>query len=98
VIIDNFHILSTCSRPAEAEADAELVVYADAVLTYPVTLQGFDTVARWNAEVINSTCDLQLPQLAARCTFNLMEALDSAAGGQRFGVRILERYSQSQGY
>jgi len=56
MIVDNLHILSTCGRPAKA--DAELVVYADAVLTRPIAFQGLKPVAGRNAEVINPTGDL----------------------------------------
>jgi hypothetical protein len=51
VIVGDFDIYwpSGCPR----EADAPLVVDSDAVLAFSVALQLFETVARWNAQVID---------------------------------------------
>jgi len=64
VIVDDLHIFGPRSRPAET--NAELIVHADAVLACPVALQGFKPVAGRNPKIFDSTCNLQLPQLAPR--------------------------------
>ena len=64
MIIDDFHIFGACNRPAEA--DPELIVDADAVLPRAAALQSFKPVTGRNAKILDSTCNLQLPQLAPR--------------------------------
>jgi hypothetical protein len=71
--------------------NAKLIVHADAVLACPVALQGFKPVAGRNAEIIEPTCDLQLPHLAPRHALNLLKPLDPASASQCFGISILER-------
>ena len=44
-----------------------------------------------HAEILESTCDLQLAELAARDRLEALEPLDTTATGQRFGVAVLER-------
>jgi hypothetical protein len=55
VIIDNFDSIGTGGSPDEAEA--ELVVDADAVLACAVTPQGLQPVARGNAQVVQTARD-----------------------------------------
>ncbi len=53
MIIDDLHIFGTYGCPAEA--DAELIVHADAVLARPVSLQRFKPVTVYPALSENSS-------------------------------------------
>jgi hypothetical protein len=94
VIVDNLYILGTCGRPAEA--DAELVIYADPIQTRPGAFQGFKAVTGWDTEVINPPGDLQLPQFASSYGLDLLKSLDPSSFGKRFSIRIPERRDHPQ--
>jgi len=89
MIINDLDVLSASVRPTEA--DAELVVYPDAMLSRPVTSEGFQAITRWHAEIIQSTCDLQLPQLAARDGCDIREPFDRLPLRNSLRVGALER-------
>jgi ABC-type uncharacterized transport system permease subunit len=63
MIVRNFHILCTSFGPPET--DAVLVIYPDAVLAFPVTLESFKSVAGWNTQVIQLYGNLQLTQFTS---------------------------------
>lgn len=86
MIIHDFHI--SCARNRPAEADSELIVNANAVLTRPVPLERLEAITGWNAKIIKSACDLQLSQLAPRSVLNTLEPLDSVSACKRcsFGI------------
>ena len=90
MVIHHLNVFGIGACPAKA--DAKLIVHTDAVLTGPAALQGFETVAGRNAEVVDPACDLQLPQLAPRYVFNLLKALNPVPAGEGLGVGILEGY------
>jgi hypothetical protein len=56
MVVDNFYVLGTASRPAETYSI--LVVYANAVLADPLALELFKALAWWNAEVFKTFCNL----------------------------------------
>lgn len=68
MVIDAFDRIGTASGPDEA--DAELVVDADAVLAGAITPQSLQPVARGNPQVVQTARDLQLPELAASHALN----------------------------
>jgi hypothetical protein len=45
------------------EADAPLLVHANAVLTLAITLEGFQLIRDWNREILQGFCCVQLLQL-----------------------------------
>jgi len=47
VIVSDFYVVRVLARPTEA--NTILVIHADAVLTGPVTFEGFETVAGWES-------------------------------------------------
>ena len=63
MVVDDFDSIRAGCSPDEAEA--ELVVDADAVLACAITPQGLQSVAFGNAQVVQTARDLQLPELAA---------------------------------
>jgi hypothetical protein len=49
MIIHNLHLFGMAFSPHEA--DAPLVIDTDAVLSFTIPLQGFQSIRRWQAEV-----------------------------------------------
>lgn len=49
MIIHNLNIFSACIRPTKTEA--ELIVYANAVLPYAIILQGFQAVSGRHSQI-----------------------------------------------
>jgi hypothetical protein len=74
VIIHNLNIFRACVRPTETKA--ELIVYANAVLPYTITLQEFQSIARRYAQIAQPSRNLQLPQFAPRYRGNVVESSD----------------------
>jgi len=58
MVVHNFHVKCILALPSEA--DAPLVIDADAVLAVPVALQGFESITRRGAQIV------QTPRLARR--------------------------------
>jgi hypothetical protein len=54
VVIGDFYFVGVFYFPAEA--DAPLVVNANAVLSFAVPRKGFEPVARWNAKFFQASC------------------------------------------
>jgi len=66
VIVQDLDVFRSGHCPAEA--DAVLIVHADAVLPGAVANESLQPVARRYAQVFKATGDLQLAELAARPT------------------------------
>jgi hypothetical protein len=64
------------------EAQAELIVDADAVLAFPVSTQWFETVARRYPQIVEAGGDVQLEQLATRHPLEGLESLHRLTPGQ----------------
>ena len=62
MIIHDFDVLSAGIGPSET--DSELVVDPDAVLSFPVAFESFQTVPWRNAKVLQPPSYFQLPKLA----------------------------------
>ena len=90
VIIDDLDGIRPRWRPAEA--DAPLVVDADAVLPFPIPLQGFQTITGRNAQIVQASCGMHLIELArSQGCDRLRNAPDELAVEDRLGVLVLER-------
>jgi hypothetical protein len=72
------------------ETDPVLIVDSDAVLPSPVSAQGFETVAWEGPQVIESSCRVQLSQLALHDPSDAPETLRRVTLEQRLGVPIPE--------
>lgn len=59
MIVHDLYVFSTCVRPAEAHT--ELIVYTDAMLPRTISFQGFQPIAGWHSQIVQSARDLQLP-------------------------------------
>lgn len=89
MVIHNLNVLSTPIRPAEAHA--ELIINAYAVLAGPIASQGLQSVAWRNAEVFQSPRDLKLPQLSARYDSDGSKPFNPLAFRDDFCVGAFER-------
>jgi hypothetical protein len=89
MVIRNLNVLSAPIRPAEAHA--ELIINAYAVLASPITSQGLQSVAWRDAEVFQSPRDLKLPKLSARYESDAGKPLNPLALRDGFCVGALER-------
>jgi hypothetical protein len=89
MVIHNLDILSTSTRPAEAHA--ELIINAYAVLAGTIASQGFQSVARRHTEVFQSPRDLELPKFSARYNSDAGKSFNPLALREGFCVGTLER-------
>ena len=88
VVIDDLD----CGRAAIGpdEADAPLTIDADAVLTSPVALECFQTIARRNAQELQRCGGVQLLQFSQLYDFDIDEASDAPTLKQRLRVAAAE--------
>ena len=49
MVVDDFHLVGVAVTPTKA--NPPLIVDADAVLTFPISTQCFQTVAGWDTQV-----------------------------------------------
>ena len=89
MVINDFDIL--CARCGPTKANAILLVYANAVLTFPAALECFEAIARRDAKVVETSGDLELTQLSPRYRLDASEPPNSLAVGQGFRVGAAER-------
>jgi hypothetical protein len=57
MVIDDFNVKSIALLPAKAYSP--LIVYSDAVLTFPVARELLQAVSRWYSQVIESFSRIQ---------------------------------------
>ena len=93
MVINDFDMLRSRCRPMEA--DTELIVHSDTVLTSSVGLERFESVPRRNTEILQSSRDLQLTQLASSDTFDPLKSLDPSAARECLSIGVPKRYDHS---
>jgi hypothetical protein len=89
MVVHDLHVVRAVIRPTEAHA--ELVVHANAILTRTVAFQEFQPVARWHAQIVQSTCLVQLLQLATSHRLYVDKSAHSLSIEQGFRIRALKR-------
>lgn len=73
------------------KADPELVIYADAVLPFPVAMQGLKHIRRWQTEVVKIDSDVQELQFFITGLADIRpETLWNVPGKDGQGLSILE--------
>ena len=77
MIINNFDIFCTYIRPTKA--DPPLIIDTNAVLTRTIALERFKMIARRHPQIIKSTSDFKLPELASCSLGNIHELADIIA-------------------
>jgi len=88
MIIDDFNVFGPRVRPAEA--DAILVIDANAVLAQAISLERLKTIARRNPEVVKPSGDLELSKLAQRNIFNVHKSPHSLPLRECLGIGAFE--------
>lgn len=89
MVIGDFNFHGSLSGPDEAHAP--LVVYANAVLTLPVTAQCFQAVGRRDPEVTQGCCHHHsLQSHSCPALYIGRETPDRLTGEEAFGVLISE--------
>lgn len=94
MVVDDFHIFRARGRPAEA--DAELIVDANAMLSRAVALELFKAIPWWNPQVLQLPGDLQLPKFAAGNRLDIDKSLDTLSAGKLLRVSVLEGYDHAE--
>ncbi len=93
VVVNDLDIFGADGRPSEA--NAELVVDPDAVLTGPVTLERLEPITRRNSQVFQAARDLQLPDLPSSRGLDTIESPDASTFRKGLRLRALERDDHS---
>lgn len=88
--VNNFNIFRTSLGPAEA--NPELPVDSNAVLTLAVTMQRLQHIAGRYFKIIQPTCSLELPNLPQGNALEIDKASGAATACQLLGILTLERY------
>ena len=76
MVINNFHIFRTGLGPAEA--NPELPIDSNAVLTLAVTMQRLQHIAGRYFKIIQQTCSLELPNFPHGNALKIDKASDAA--------------------
>jgi hypothetical protein len=84
VVINDLNIFRRTAAPAKA--DPPLVVNPDAVLAHALSFESFETIARWNTQIVEPRRNLKLPQFPPRYSGDIDEATDPVASSQRLRV------------
>jgi len=95
-MVRGLHVFRTGRRPSEAYA--ELLVHADTVLPSTISLECFESIARWHPQVVESARDLKLARLASggRLDANERDVRQRRALARR-GFRAAERGRRGPG-
>ena len=75
MIIHDLNVLGSLVGPTET--DSELVVYSDAVLTGSIALEGFESVSRRHAQIVQPPRDFRLAQFTTCNSGDVSEPFDS---------------------
>ena len=94
MVINNFDIFRASLGPAEA--NPELPVDSDAVLTLTITMQWLQHISGWYFKIIQLACSLKLPNFPQGNSLKIDEAPDAASACQLLGTLTLERYDHEE--
>jgi len=90
MVINNFDIFRTSLGPTEA--NPELPVDSNAVLTLAITMQRLQHIAGRYFKIIQLTCSLELPNLPQGNALEIDKASNAATACQLLGILTLKRY------
>lgn len=88
MVINNFNLLGMAIDPNEA--NAPLVVDADAVLSSAVAAQSFQPIARRYTQKVKIRCGMYLLQFPYRHGCNVCKPRYPSPVKQQFGIRVAE--------
>jgi len=89
VVVHDFNLVRAILSPNKAHTP--LVIDADAVLSFAVTLQRFKSIPRGNPQAGQFGTRVQLQQFATRNSFDVPEPRHDLAAEKRFGIETGER-------
>ena len=92
-MIDDLDIRGTCWSPSEAHTP--LIVDAHAHLALSTALQRLEPIARRHLQIIESTGNLQLSELASRDRLDRREPAHALPRSQTLGLLVGERHDHS---
>jgi len=78
---------------APSEANAPLIVDADAVPAAPVAMQGFEPVTRWNSQIVQLLGRIYCKDLGAGTALNLIWQVSDREAGEYRGRAFVEETS-----
>lgn len=90
VVIDDLYIVCVVGGFIPLEADAPLVIDANAVLPFAVALQCFQAIAGRHAKKVDAVRGVQQSELAQRDCGDIRKPLTFARGGERRRIVALE--------
>lgn len=70
MIITDFHFIGVSTRPKEA--DSPLVIYADTVLTLPISFQSLQPVAGKYPQILKTFCRIYVAQFSESYGLNIL--------------------------
>jgi len=73
MVINNFDIVRVAFVPSEA--NPPLVIDSDAPLSFPITMQPLEPVARRNSKVLDLRCSIEHPKLSKRHSLDIERQL-----------------------
>lgn len=88
MVINNFHVIRTIRSPYKT--DAPLIVYANALLIFAITLQRLEVVARWHEKISQLDGIIQHLQFPCRNDFDIGKPASPLAIVERFGFITFE--------
>jgi hypothetical protein len=96
MVVNDFHIISVAFAPPET--NSPLLVDPDAILSFPITSQGFQLVAGWHSKRVERDSGVKHIEFAQGHTLDCFETATFACPFQRFGVAasISQNHSLSQ--
>jgi hypothetical protein len=88
MVVNNFNICRAGRPCGPLEADPPLIIDANAVLTLSITLQGFESVARQSAQILELDRGFQPIQLESGGALNSRERFDPLTGCEISGPLV----------
>jgi hypothetical protein len=90
-MVHDLHVPSFSLTPSEA--NAPLIVDADAVPTAPVAMQGFEPAAWWNSQIVQMLGRIYCKDLGTGTALNLIWQVSDREAGEYRGRAFVEEAS-----
>jgi len=94
VVVDNFYCFGADVSPPEAQTPP--IIDSNAEATGTITLQRLEAITRWDPQIVKTTGNVELSELAPRDRGDTHEAPNVISLRERFSVRTLERSDHTE--
>jgi hypothetical protein len=81
VVVHDFNF--PCCTVAPLEAEPPLIVNADAMLTTPITVQGFQAITWQDAKIINFLCRIDGKKFGSRTALDLVRNVPNGVAAKK---------------